>query len=192
MPGSTVTTIPGSKQLLLTLAQPRRFVNIQTDAVTQAVPEIAAEARVFDHCRGRRYRRRGTTRRAEWPRWPGPALLTQLHTPVRVWAGFYRSPTLASSRSCRARRRLPNRPARSRPRQSACPSVGRGATPPGVRQRRSTESSAPLPRTAASGIRIGRRLLFRSAPAGARPAAQRKPVRLARRPGGFRRFPLCP
>ena len=63
-------------------------------------------------------------RRAGSRRWPAPVPTTQLYICVRVWARFYRSPKPASSRSCRARRWRPSRPARSRPRRSAGP-VGR-------------------------------------------------------------------
>ncbi len=52
MPGSTVTTMPGSSFEVRFGGQPRGLVDLQADAVAQAMAETAAEAGFGNHGAG--------------------------------------------------------------------------------------------------------------------------------------------
>ena len=49
MPGSTVTTAPDGQRVVLLAPEARRLVDLQPDAVPEAVHEGVAVARALDH-----------------------------------------------------------------------------------------------------------------------------------------------
>ena len=54
MPGSTVTTMPAFERPILLGGQSRRLVDLQADAVSQAVTKLLAESGLGDHAAGDR------------------------------------------------------------------------------------------------------------------------------------------
>ena len=71
--------------------QPRRFVNLQTRAVPQAMTKCLAEASSSDDLSRDAVDLLASHTGLESPRSPRAALLTQLHISSVVWAKFYRS-----------------------------------------------------------------------------------------------------
>ena len=150
--------------------QPRRLVDLQPQAVSQPMAEVPSEAGLVNDLAAPR-------RSSPWPppgsnRGDGPQLGLQHNSiyPFEVWARFYRSPGPASSRSCRARRRPPNRSAQSRSNRSAGRLAGRAAAPPEAPPQRSRGNCIRWPpKSPHRGLQLGRPPASPSFPAAAPP-----------------------